>query len=169
MCCFLSRQSPRLSSFKSSPQSSFQLVFVVRSMQPVRFYEPSDLWLAASRLNISASGRRPVHLHLPNFGVVIQLSAGRLLAASARLASSGSFLSRPSTCPALSFLSVIALMFPVRPKSFISALTVYSLCPAVSFIVCRFFFHIVCGCTHTFLHACSTQSFREHACVHASA
>jgi hypothetical protein len=66
------------------------------------------LWLAASRLNISASDRWPTAYTFPILEL-LSLSAGRLLAASAHLASSGSFFSRPSTCPALSILSVVAL------------------------------------------------------------
>jgi uncharacterized membrane protein len=83
------------------------------------------LWFAASCM-LKYFRFRPAacRLHLSDFGVVIQLSAGRLHAASVRLASSGSFLSRTSTSPVLSFLTVVALLFPVLPKSFISAHTV---------------------------------------------
>jgi hypothetical protein len=88
--------------------------------------EPSDPLARGVLLKYFRFRPAACRLHLSNFGVVIQLSAGRLLAASARFASSGSFSSRTSTCPVLSFLSVVALLFLVRPKSFISALTVYS-------------------------------------------
>jgi hypothetical protein len=108
--------------FESSLLSSFRLVRPL--IQPVRFYEPSDPLARGVPLKyfrFRPSGRC---LRLPNFGVVIQLFAGRLPAASARLASSGLLSSRPSTCPVLSFPSVVVLLFPVRPKSFISAPTV---------------------------------------------
>jgi hypothetical protein len=88
-------------------------------------HEPSDHLARGVPLKYFRFRLAACRLHLPNLGVVIQLSAVRLLTASACLASSGSFFSRPSTCPALSFLLVFALMFPVRPKSYISALTVY--------------------------------------------
>jgi hypothetical protein len=125
MSFFSSRQSLRLSSFRI-----FSAIVFSTCLRPsVRFTlsvssEPSDHLARGVPLKYFRFRPAACRLHLPNFGV-IQLSAGRLLAASARLASSGSFLSRPSTCPALSFLSVVALMFPVRSKSFISALTIY--------------------------------------------
>jgi hypothetical protein len=125
LCVFRRSDSSRL--------PSSQLVSFVSSIQPLRFYEPSDLVACGVLLKYFRFRPAACRSRLLNFGVVIQLSAGRLPAAFARLASSGSLSSRPSTCPVLSFLSVVALLFPVRLKSFISALTVYSLCPAVSF------------------------------------
>jgi hypothetical protein len=80
------------------------------------------LWPVVSRLNMSASGRRPAAYSLPI--LVLLFTFRRSVACRfARLASSSSFSSRTSTCPVL---SVVALLFSASPMSFISALTIRS-------------------------------------------
>jgi hypothetical protein len=116
LCVFRRSESSRL--------SSSQLVLFVSSIQPVRFYEPSDpLASAASRLNISASGRWPTAYTFP----ILELLFTFCRSITCRF--------RPSCVVRFMLLSAfhvpcrscrsLPCLFPVRPMSFISALDVY--------------------------------------------
>jgi hypothetical protein len=110
---------------ESSLLSSSQLVLFVRSIKPVRFYEPSDP--VARGVPLKYFRFRPVayRLHLPNFGVVIRFPPVDYLPLPPILRRQvHSSLGLPRVLPCQSCRS-LPYLFPVRPTSFISALDVY--------------------------------------------